>query len=776
MYDVGGDLHVLHVEDDPDFADLVSAFLERADEQMTVSIAHTASEGLAHLSRNDVECIVSDYDMPEMDGLEFLETVRESHPDLPFILFTGKGSEEIASEAIAAGVTDYLQKASGTELYELLANRIRNAVQQYRNATLAGKLDRIRTVIRDINQVLVRSQSREELDEAVCTALSQVEPYQLVWIGEYDPESETVVPRASAGKETDYLDEITITIGSEPTGRGPTGRAIRDREIAITQSIPADADFEPWVEPAADRGYLSSAAIPLLHDETLYGVLNVYCDRPEAFDEEERSLLTELGDDIAHGLHRIDRERELQRFREAAEHAGHAVCIADADGTMEYVNPAFERITGYAAEDALGQNPRLLNSGEMDDEHFEALWKTILDGETWSEEVINRRKSGELYTADQTIAPIAGESGEPTAFVAVQADITDKKERERRLRQERQRYRALLNAVPDPVFIANPEQEEIVDVNAAAVSLIGRPREELIGLAPSELHPSDEDHQRLFRDHFRLSQDAEEGRLILTEFDDGRDILVETCDGETIPVEINAGLVEIGDETYFQGVFRDVSTRRGHEREITRQNERLEEVASLVSNDLRNPLNVASGHLELAMEDTDDPHLESVESALHRMEEMIDGFLLWAQEGRAVEELEEIDIADLLNGCWENVEAEDAELVIENGGTIVADKGRVQRLFENLFRNAIDHAGPGVTVRVGQLEEADGIYLEDDGPGIPEDSRETVFDTGYSTSEEATGLGLAIVKEIVEAHDWRISVTESDDGGARIELTGVQGE
>jgi len=123
---------VLHVDDDPDFGELTAMFLERIDEDFEVLTEDTVVAALETLKEGDVDCVVSDYQMPNTDGLEFLEIVREQHPDLPFILFTGQGSEEIAGEAIAAGVTDYMQKGSGSDTYEVLSNRVANAVEQYR--------------------------------------------------------------------------------------------------------------------------------------------------------------------------------------------------------------------------------------------------------------------------------------------------------------------------------------------------------------------------------------------------------------------------------------------------------------------------------------------------------------------------------------------------------------------------------------------------------------------------------------------------------------------
>ncbi len=126
------EVHVLHVDDEPGFAEMVAKFLRRADDRVAVTTARSADEGLDHLTEGEIDCVVSDYDMPEGDGLAFLERVRERDGDLPFVLFTGKGSEEIASEAISAGVTDYLQKVGGTDQYAVLAQRITHAVERRR--------------------------------------------------------------------------------------------------------------------------------------------------------------------------------------------------------------------------------------------------------------------------------------------------------------------------------------------------------------------------------------------------------------------------------------------------------------------------------------------------------------------------------------------------------------------------------------------------------------------------------------------------------------------
>ena len=218
-----------------------------------------------------------------------------------------------------------------------------------------------------------------------------------------------------------------------------------------------------------------------------------------------------------------------------------------------------------------------------------------------------------------------------------------------------------------------------------------------------------------------------------------------------------------------RGVMQDITDRKEPEERLKQQNERLEQFASVVSHDLRNPLNVAQGRLELAREECSTPHLTHATNALERMEALIEDLLTLAREGKAVSDTEPVALGALCAACWENVETGDATLRTPIGRSIRADRSRLAQLLENLIRNAVEHGGDSVTVTVGEL--ADGFYVEDDGPGIPEAERDDVFETGYTTNQDGTGFGLAIVTEIADAHDWTVDVTDSPTGGARFEIT-----
>ena len=213
------------------------------------------------------------------------------------------------------------------------------------------------------------------------------------------------------------------------------------------------------------------------------------------------------------------------------------------------------------------------------------------------------------------------------------------------------------------------------------------------------------------------------------------------------------------------GVF--VVRHRRAAREARHQSTRLDEFASVVSHDLRNPLSVAQTMLLEAIRTGEATHLRAVNDSLDRMDALIDETLSVARNGTQVLEPEAHQLVELAADAWDGVETGNATLEIEGNTQLQVDRIRALKLFENLFRNAHEHGGD-VTVRVGSLPR--GFYVEDDGPGIPADKRETVLEQGVSTTASGSGLGLAIVRAIAEAHDWTVTVTESDAGGARFEF------
>ncbi|MFB6154658.1 MAG: PAS domain S-box protein [Haloferacaceae archaeon] len=453
-------MRVLHVDDDPAVARLSSTVLERECENASVETTSAPETALDRLAEGDVDCVVSGYDLPSCDGVEFLRRVRDLDGDVPFVLFTGTGSEEVASEAISAGVTEYLRKEPTPERFRVLAVRVEQAVASYRT----------------------------------------------------------------------------------------------------------EARFEAFLESVPD-----------------------------------------------------------------------ATCLVDEEGRLTAVNQQLESLFGYDRSELVGERVEVLIPERDREQHV--------------------------------------------------------------------RYRE--------AFVEDPERRPM------GASL---------------------------------------------------DLFAEASDGSEFPVDVSLSPIHIGGHVEVMAAVRDATERRSRQRQLERQNDRLEEFVGVVAHDLRNPLQVATGRLELARESRDSDHLDAVARNHDRMADLIDSLLTLARQGDVVGEPEPVDLRETVERVWTTVDTADATLDVGEGlGATAADPTRLRELFENLFRNAVDHVGADVHIRVGSF--ADGFYVEDDGPGVPEHEREAVFERGFTTSGSGTGLGLAIVRRIVEAHGWDVTVTEGRDGGARFEVT-----
>ena len=214
------------------------------------------------------------------------------------------------------------------------------------------------------------------------------------------------------------------------------------------------------------------------------------------------------------------------------------------------------------------------------------------------------------------------------------------------------------------------------------------------------------------------------------------------------------------------------TTLRERERELERQNERLDRFARVLSHDLRNPLNIASGYAEIARTEAGSSGvtdaIAEVQTAIERMSTLVDQTLTLAREGARVDETEPVDVPGLTRRLAEATTGQTPTLRLDDGDdwTVVGDPDRVERILDNLLRNAGEHGGSDVTVWLGRLDDEPGFYLADDGPGIPADRREAVFEYGTSF-DDSTGLGLAIVAELTRAHGWTVTIEASRAGGAR---------
>jgi len=489
----------------------------------------------------------------------------------------------------------------------------------------------------------------------------------------------------------------------------------------------------------------------------------------------------------------VERERELketnQRLESLIETAPLPIMEIDTDGTVLLWTERAEEMLGWSREEVVGElNPMVPDDRQAE---FETNRQRALNGDRiHGKEIQRETKNGERLDLLLSVAPLTNPDGDVSSVLAILEDITEQKQLETHLRSLQETAQQLSGA----------ESSEKIGTIAvdAAVEILGF---EITGIwkyneRENALIPITETREarKLFGDSPRFTAGDS---LAWDAFESGETQVYDDVQTEGQPHNPNTeirseilvplgeyGLMSTGSVSMQVFSERDVDlfrilgatveaalARASREQELHRQNERLDQFASVLAHDLRNPLSVAIGFLEIAEETGNPEHFERVESAHGRIERLIEDLLTLARGATTIETAEEVDLESITTEAWGYVDTEEATLTLTDGiPTVTGDAGRLTQLFENLFRNAIEHGGADVTVTVGGRTGDGGFYLEDTGDGIPQEKHDDVFKHGVTSSEGGTGFGLSIVADIAKAHGWTVSVTDGRDGGARFEF------
>lgn len=315
-----------------------------------------------------------------------------------------------------------------------------------------------------------------------------------------------------------------------------------------------------------------------------------------------------------------------------------------------------------------------------------------------------------------------------------------------------------LERMADPLLVFD-EKRRLVDFNDAAKTVLPLTEDD-VGVSAQTIHGGLAG---------AVAADEPEAGTLAVDRNDGTN--------ETVEPRVTTVEDQYGTDRGTLVVLRNVTDRIQREHELREKNEELERFTGIVAHDIRNPLTVAKGYAQLGKTSGKETHIQKSIEAMDRMENLVEDLLTLAREGKRVDDPESVDLGGVVRSAWTEIGTDAAELEVVDTRSMLADPLRFRELLGNLFRNSIEHgttdghARTSVTVRVGVTD--DGFFVEDTGPGIPEDDRETVFEMGYTSSEQGTGFGLAIVDAIAEAHGWEVAVTDGSDGGARFDFSGV---
>jgi len=506
---------------------------------------------------------------------------------------------------------------------------------------------------------------------------------------------------------------------------------------------------------------------------------------------------------------REERKRVEQKLRlqaTALETAANGILITDREGTIIWANPAFTFLTGYTTEEIIGQNPRILKSGKQDSSLYKSLWSTILAGQVWQGEVINRRKDGTLYTEEQTITPVRDEKGEVSYFVAVKQDITERKRMEEALRESEVRFRTLAHGSPVGIFRTNATGHCIF-LNERGSETIGLSPEEAMGYGwMHRVHPDDRDRV-LAEWHTSLEKNIPFRSEYRFERPDGG---ISWVFGQALP-EKGPG----GEITSYVGTITDITDRKRAEEELKSaqlqliQSAKFESVGRLaagVAHEVKNPLAIIQyglGYLSQALSTTADdkvaPVLEKMGNAVQRADRVIRGLLDFSASSTL--EIMPGDLNALVEQSLQLVHYETVrarvtvvKALAEGLPPIKVDPHKIEQVFVNIFINAIQAMPGGGTLTVTTAAKplsalhpgvrrrrtdvfpsgatAVVVEVDDTGSGIPAETLDRVFDPFFTTKPvgEGTGLGLSVTQKIMELHGGIIDIRNRKSGGVCVTL------
>lgn len=477
-------IRILHVDDDPQFTDLTIRFLQKESEQFEAVAKTNATDALDYLSETDEEihCIVSDYALPDLDGIEFLEAVRTEFPHVPFILFTGMGSESVARDALTGGATDYLQKQGGTEQYGLLANRIQDAVRQYRTEMERERSERSRRVLAEIT-----SETGSSIDEKIQRLLElgcERMGVENGHVARIDRSSDRHEICYAAG--TDLVRPGTVTDLQQTFCRHTL---TNDGILAVHDS----SDGEWAGDPAAERwdiGCYIGGRIDIGDD--LYGTVCFVNreSRDTEFSEGERTFVDILTRWLSHMFERRRYEQSLRQEKArfdllVSEVSTYAIFMLDPEGHIISWNEGARNIKGYTEDEIVGEHFSILYT---DDDARDGLPDRLLaqaeqegrvEDEGW-----RVRNDGTRFWALVSITALYDDTGDLHGFGKVTRDLTERHERS-------QRFEALIEHSSDVITVLD-EEGTISYLSPAVERVLGYQPTELVGKTAFEyVHPDD---------------------------------------------------------------------------------------------------------------------------------------------------------------------------------------------------------------------------------------------------------------------------------------------
>ncbi len=746
-------MDILLVDDERGFLDQAKIFLERKRKEFDIYTVASAKKGLKRLEKKDFDAIISDYQMPAMDGLEFLEKIRnEKNKDLPFIIFTGKGREDVAMEALNLGADRYLQKGgSPKSQYDVLADAVMQEVKHYKTQKAL-----------DISEQKYVSITEDVLDNSDVAMFILDSDFNIAWINRSAEDYFGLDKDEVIGEDKEKLikDEIKHKFEKPDRFERKATSAYRKNDHI--------EDFECHIlsdEKDVEDRWLKHWSKPI--ETGLYegGRMEHYTDITEKKVKEKRL------------------EKNKNWLSQIVKSSSVPTFVIDEDHIVTHWNRACENLTGIRSKDIIGtkdswkafykeDRPVMadLVLRDADEDEIEKYYDDIYTKSPLLEEAYEAEDCFENFGKNGkwvyfTAAPIKDSSGKKIGAIETLQDVSERKKKEKenemikdRLQEAVTRFRKISEISPFAVILIDKNTGLIKDANKAAEDLLGCNRENIISKNYLELHPEGE--KEIMKEVIN-NEDS-------TELSFSREFHINRFDSDEVPVEIMNSTVQFGDDDVEYFALKDITFRK-------KMREREDFLHSILRHDVKNKTQVIHGYLKLIREydmpeEAKDYIIKSIKASEEGLD-IINKVKTMSNLKRDIE-LEDIELCSVIDKVIEANEVifEEKEIETECEKKEIHVKGDplIEELFSNIIENAIKHADCNLLkFSAKELENKVEVKIEDDGKGITNEIKNKLFKRGYKSGGTAgSGLGLYIVKKIVESYDGNIEVRDSEFGGA----------
>lgn len=759
-------ISALYVDDDPSFLEIGKMFLEHSG-MIQITTAISAKAALETMQEQIFDVIISDYEMPGMNGIEFLKKIREKNAIIPFIIFTGRGREDVAIEALNSGASFYLQKdGNPAALFIELINMVNRAVQ---HAHAAFELEKKNEELTSLNEELAASE--EELRRTIEQLALQSEQ-----IRESEERYRLVMEATSDGiwdwnlktNEAFFSDWYYRMIGYEPgefEGNYENWRSLLHPDDVIR----AEKEIQESLT-RKDKGFDIEFRIRTKNGDYRYihGRGKVV-----AWDNEGNPCRM-----VGSHIDITDRKRmesalldSEEKYRLLAEKSRDLIFMLRLpEWKYEYISPSVLEITGYTQEEFY-RNPDLLRRciAPHSLEYFEKAYKDLLNGiipETYEFQIIT--KSGELKWVSQRNSPITDKSGTITALQGIVTDITERKTSEEIVCEAMQKYETLFSSVPTGIIVTD-ENGAIIEVNQHAARILHVSREELIdkGISRPEWTIFKNDGTIVSSSQtYPLLELLKQGENIA-----GIEIGIQNPNGEIAWIMATASLLRL--KGYGSVIsFLDIGEQRRISQALTMVNKKLSLLTSITRHDVKNSLTALKGFLYLLAEEIDTESEKELIGRIGSITGDIERKILFTStyQNIGAESPQWQNISHLVDA----LNADGMKVVNELKGLEVFADQMLGMVFENLIQNSLMHGEKVSQILLSKRQEGQDLIIlyEDDGIGIPDSEKENIFERGYGKN---TGFGLFLIREILSITGLSIRETGKYGEGARFEILVPQG-